>query len=372
MCSRVVPLVPAHGAPVAAVSVTERPPGGPMVCVRPPGWVTQGSDTLSDLLAWAGESERLGLDGVFVGDRMLAEARTPGGVVYGASMLDAVVVLAAMAARTTRIVVGPLVWVFPYRHPLQTAKTFASLDAMSGGRVVLGAGIGWNAREFSALGVPMGGRADRFEEAVPLLRRLWTGRPVTHNGPTWQLEDVQLSPVPVRPGGPPIWMASFSPGHPLDWPDGFPASTLCQLERVGRLADGWVPLVYSASAKRRLSPQDLGAAWRVVLESAARAGRSRADVDFVYSDWCYVLDGPGAEDRCRAALSRFFAGSWDDARRTYTIGTADELRAAVAAQSAQVDRVDAYVLTPLSDEVEQLELLAGVAEQLRANGRRGA
>ena len=339
---------------------------GPLVCVRPPGWVTEGTGTLADLLAWTEQAEQLGLDGVFVGDRMLAEATAPGGaVVYGASMLDATVVLAAMAARTERLFVGPLVWVFPYRHPVQTAKTFASLDAMSGGRVILGAGIGWNAREFAALGIPMAGRAERFEEALPLVRRLWTGKPVTHAGTTWQLHDVQISPPPARSGGPPVWLASFSPGQPLDWVDSFPPGTLRQLQRVGRLADGWVPLVYSASAKRRLAPGALGAAWQVVLGSAAERGRSRADVAFVYSDWCYVLEGPDAVARCRAALSRFFSGSWEDALQTYTIGTSEQVLAAIAAQTAAIDRVDAYVLTPLSDETDQLRHLAGIAAQLR-------
>jgi len=348
------------------VSVRPVSGDGVLVCVRPPGWVNEDSGPLADLLAWAERAEELGFDGVFVGDRLLAEATTPGGaVVYGASMTDVTVILAAMAARTAKIFLGPLVLVFPYRHPIQLAKAFASLDAASGGRVILGAGIGWNAREFEALGIPMAGRAERFEEALPLVRRLWIGHPVTHAGPTWQFADVQVSPPPARPGGPPVWLASFSPGQAMDWQDTFPPATQRQLERIGRLADGWVPLVYSASSKRRLASETLGAAWRVVLDSAARSGRTRTDIDFVFSDWCYVLDGPGAEDRCQAALSRFFAGSWEDALRTYTIGTADEVLNKIRAHTAAVDHVDAYIFTPLSDEAEQLGLLAGIAGVLR-------
>ena len=347
--------------------------GPPLVCVRPPGWVTGGLDSLADLLSWTERAEALGLDGVFVGDRMLAEATTPeGGIVYGASMLDATVVLAAMAARTQRILIGPLVWVFPYRHPVQTAKIFASLDAMSGGRVVLGAGIGWNAREFQALGIPLAGRAARFEEALALVRQLWTGAPVSSSGPTWKLDQVQVSPTPIRPGGPPVWMASFSPGRPLDWPAELPEPTARQLRRVGHLADGWVPLVYSASARGRISPTKLGEAWAVVLASAAEHGRARSDIDFVYSDWCYVLDGSRSVDRCKAALSRFFSGSWEEALRTYTIGTAQEVLEKFAAQTRDVGRIGAYVLTPLSDDVEQLELLSGLAQELRASALRAA
>lgn len=343
---------------------------GVLVCVRPPGWVREGSEPLADFLGWVEEAERLGFDGVFVGDRMLAEATSPGGaVVYGASMVDATVVLASMAARTRRIFVGPLVLVFPYRHPIQLAKQFGSLDAASGGRLILGAGIGWNEHEFAALGIPMAGRAERFEEQLDLVRRLWAGGPVTATGPTWQFQDIEVAPLPARPGGPLIWLASFAPSQPLDWTDSFPPLTVRQLQRVGRLADGWVPLVYSASHKRRISAEALGLAWRMVLESAEQHGRSRPDIDFVYADWVYVLDGPGAEERCRAALARFFRGSWEEAQNTYTIGAADQVLEKIRAHTRAIDSVEGYILTPLSDDPEQLALLSGVADALR-DGRR--
>lgn len=344
------------------------PPGerAPLVCIRPPGWTTPTSGPLTDLVRWTERAETLGFDGAFVGDRMLSEATTPdGAVVYGASMLDVTVALATMAARTERLLIGPLVLVFPYRHPVQLAKQFASLDAASGGRVVVGAGIGWNAREFEVLGLEMAGRGERFEEQLALVRQLWTGEPVTSCGPTWPLTDVQIVPPPARPGGPPLWLASFSPGQALDWTDQLPPPTLRQLDRVGRLADGWVPLVYSASAKRRLAAGTLARAWRLVLERAAEAGRTRDDIDFVFSDWGYVLDGPGAVDRCKRALARFFDGSWQDAQRTYTIGTADEVVDRLRNHASGIDRVDAWVFTPLSDETEQMDLLAGVADVLR-------
>lgn len=340
--------------------------GAPLVCVRPPGWVTPTSGPLTDLVRWVVRAEERGFDGAFVGDRMLSEARTPqGSVVYSASMLDVVVALATMAARTSRILLGPLVLVFPYRHPVQLAKTFASLDAASGGRIVLGAGIGWNAREFEVLGISMSGRGERFEEQLDLVRRLWSGEPVSSDGPNWPFADVQVVPPPARPGGPPVWMASFSPGQSLDWTE-LPPASVRQLRRVGRLADGWVPLVYSASAKRRIEPRTLGLAWEQVLASASDTGRSRSDIDFVLSDWGYVLDGPGSVDRCRQALGRFFEGTWEDALRTYTIGTADEVVDQLRAQTAAVDRVDGYVFTPFDDSDEQMDALAGVAQRLRS------
>jgi len=339
----------------------------PAFYARPPGWLGSGGLSFEALASWVAHAEALGFDGIFVGDRLLSEATAKGKVVYGASMLEASVTLAAVAARTERVRLGPLVLVFAYRHPLQLAKMVATLDVVSGGRIVLGAGVGWNTREFEALGIDPAGRGRRFEESLDIVRALWRGETVTRTGGAWELHDVRVDPVPVQTGGPPIWLASFSPGDPLEWSGAIPAGVLRVLDRVGRLADGWVPLIYSASGKRRLEAEVLAAAWEEVGSSADRSGRGRDAVDFVFSDWCYVLDSPESAERCRAAVSRFFVGDWDDMVRTYSIGSPERIVEQIEAQTAGVDRVDAYVLTPLSGEVEQLDLLAErVVPALRA------
>lgn len=343
-----------------------------LVCVRPPGWVGKEAQPFGSLVEWALRAEALGFDGLFVGDRLLAQAVDDGAgqVVYGASMLDATVVLSALAARTSRLRLGPLVLVFPYRHPVQLAKMVASLDVAADGRVVLGAGIGWNPVEFRVLGLPRSGRGPRFERDLVVVRQLWRGEAVVDPERGWDGDGVRIAPLPVQSGGPPVWLASFSPGQALDWGEDLPAPGRAVLDRVGRLADGWVPLIYSASSRRRLDAAALGRAWDEVLRSAVRAGRGRQDIDFVLSDWCYVIDGPGARQRCEAALARFFPGTWDEALRTYTIGSPQQVLDAIAAHVAHVDRVDAYILTPLSDELGQLEQLAVVAEGLRVAGGR--
>ena len=297
---------------------------------------------------------------------MLPQAVTPQGVVYGATMVDAGVALAAIAARTSRIRLGPLVLVLPFRHPIQLAKLTASLDVASNGRLILGVGAGWNPPEFQALEIPREERGARFEESLRILRELWSGRPSSAER-FWSFADVALAPLPVQAGGPPVWMASFSPGSALDWHGDVPPALLPVLDRIGRLADGWVPLIYSASHRRRLDPAVLGAAWRHVLAAADSAGRRRRDIAFVLSDWVYLLDGPGAVNRCKEALAPFFGGDWEDALRTYNIGTADEVAHRLFETARHVDRVDSYVLTPLSGEPEQLEALAyAVAPKIRA------
>lgn len=325
--------------------------------VRPPGWLGERGFSVERLLEWVAHAERLGFAGVFVGDRLLAEANASGEVVYGASMLEVASVLGAIAARTTRLRLGPLVYVVPYRHPLQVAKTAASLDVLSGGRLVFGAGIGWNETEFRALGIPLSGRGERFESALEAVRAWWRGEAVAPGADGFG-EPVRVTPLPVQPGGPPIWIASFSPGDRLEWGARLPRGATRALRRVGRLGDGWVPLVYSASGRRRLPADALAAAWEVVLEGAEDAGRGRGDIELVFSDWLYVLEGRHTRERCEAAVSRFFTGDWDDMVRTYSIGTAEEIASRIRSQAARVDRVDAYVLTPLADDPEQLDLVA--------------
>ena len=94
----------------------------PLVCVRPPGWTHAQAQPFKALMTWVQRAETLGFDGVFVGDRLLSEASRAGEVVYGATMLDAMVTLSAIAAGTEKVLLGPLVLVFPFRHPIQPAK----------------------------------------------------------------------------------------------------------------------------------------------------------------------------------------------------------------------------------------------------------
>ena len=331
---------------------------GPLMGVRPHGWIDRRADgAFADIAAWARTAEELGFDGLFLGDRMMTEASAAGDVVYGRSMLEVTTTLAALAACTDRLLLGPLVMVLPYRHPLPLAKTLATLDVISGGRLVLGAGIGWNRDEFAALGIEAAGRGVRFEATLDAVRRLWRGEAV---------DGLALAPLPAGGRQIPVWIASFSPDSALDWRGDLPPLARRVLDRVGRLADGWVPLVYSASGRRRLDPAVLGTAWRRVLEAAAEHGRGREDVDFVHSDWCCVVESRADERRCRDALATFFAGDWEDARRTYVIGTAEEVAEGLLAQTAHVDRVDAYVLTPLSQDRQQLEALSSaVVPRLR-------
>ena len=120
---------------------------------RPFPWLTPGTDPFDVHIGMAVEAERLGFDAVFTVDRMLATAGTTAGMVYLSTAPEVFVTLTALAARTSRISVAPLVLVLPFRNPVQLAKITASLDLLSKGRLILPVVQGWNATEFSVAGV---------------------------------------------------------------------------------------------------------------------------------------------------------------------------------------------------------------------------
>lgn len=151
--------------------------------------------------------EAAGFDSVWVGDHLLYDL--PDGSTRGP--YEAWTTLAALAAVTERVQLGPLVASTSFHAPAMLAKQAATVDAVSGGRLVLGLGAGWNRREYDAFGFPYDRRVSRFEEAlaviVPLLRE---GR-ATFHGRFYDVEDCVLDPGPARPGGPEVMLGSTSP-----------------------------------------------------------------------------------------------------------------------------------------------------------------
>jgi alkanesulfonate monooxygenase SsuD/methylene tetrahydromethanopterin reductase-like flavin-dependent oxidoreductase (luciferase family) len=138
-------------------------------------------------------AEDVGLDSVWVGDHFLyRDARGERGP------WEAWTQLAAIAAVTTRVQIGPLVAALPFHPPAMIAKLAATVAEISGGRLVLGVGAGWNDVEFRALGLPFDGRVARFEEAFTIVRRLLDGDKVTVHGEHHSVEDCILLPQPPR------------------------------------------------------------------------------------------------------------------------------------------------------------------------------
>ena len=169
----------------------------------------------------------------------------------GIDWLDPVAVMGVVAGATERLVIGTCVLVLPYRHPVVLAQELASLDRLSEGRIVLGIGSGWMAEEFAAVGIPKSERGARTDEAVELMRLLWsTDDYRSFDGRFWQLNDVVLASHPSREGGPPVMVGGNSDAA---------------LRRTGRLGDGWLGF--------EVFVDDVAAKRDAIARAAEEAGR---------------------------------------------------------------------------------------------------
>lgn len=196
---------------------------------------------MDGLLDLAVEAESLGYHSVWLGDRLLSSPR-----------YDPIVTLAAIAARTRSIRLGTAILQNHMRNPVVLALEWGTLDTISGGRTILGLGLGGGkpetiARDCEVAGFPKTQRGKIFEEGIEVLKALWTEESVTFEGKFYRLRDVALGYKPVQKPHPPIWVAAgyYNPVEPGTGPTGYhvPADAgkfRGPLERVARLADGWL------------------------------------------------------------------------------------------------------------------------------------
>ena len=244
------------------------------------------------------------------------EGRPAGPYPANMPILEALVTLGAIAAVTRRIGLGTEVLVLPQRQPALVAKQVATLDIISGGRVRLGAGVGWQVSEYDALGVPFAERGRRMDECLQLLRLYWTEPSITFHGRYYHVEAMGMDPKPVQPGGPPIWLGGGSEAA---------------LQRIGRLGDGWL-----AGGGER--PETVREKVATVHRAAEAAGRDPAAIGLqVQLGDVRDLDALAA----RAAAFRAAGFTWGAVNMTalYTAGARD-----IAAQREALARLRERVL----------------------------
>ena len=160
-----------------------------------------------ELRQMARHAEEVGFDSLWVGDHLLY--RYPDG--HSRGPWEAWSTLAALAAVTERVAIGPLVAATSFHNPAMLAKKAATVDEISGGRLILGLGAGWNETEFRAFGFPFGNRVDRFAEAFTIIRTLLREGHIDFDGRYYQARDCELLPRGPRPGGPPLMIGSTGP-----------------------------------------------------------------------------------------------------------------------------------------------------------------
>ena len=282
------------------------------------------------LVALAERAEGLGFDSVWAGDSPVARPR-----------VDAVTLLAAVAARTRRVRLGTAVLLPALRHPVLLAHQLASLDALAGGRLIVGVGSGFayppTARQFAALGVPYDRRLARLEEAVDAMRALWSGGgdPASYAGEHFRFDDVAVRSRAPSPGGPPIWMAGLG--------------TRAEA-RVGRLADGWLP--YPPR------PETYAAGLRRITEAAEAAKRPRPTAA-LYATVALEREGVPAQRRLRESVERYYDAPLEALAGIQAL-FAGEPEAVADAIGAYIDvGVEHVVLRVADDDPEAaLEVLA--------------
>ncbi len=161
----------------------------------------------SDMLAIARAAEDGGFDSLWIGDHLLY--RLADGELRGP--WEAWTMLAGLAASTQRLAIGPLVACTAFHAPAMLAKMAATVDEISGGRLILGLGAGWNETEFAAFGFPFDQRVARFDEAFTIIRTLLQDGAIDFDGTFYQARDCELVPRGPRPGGPPMMIGSVGP-----------------------------------------------------------------------------------------------------------------------------------------------------------------
>jgi probable F420-dependent oxidoreductase len=215
----------------------------------------------AELLEVAQVADRNGFDYVGVCDhvaipRDLAPRMTT-------TWYDTVSTLSWLAGLTERVRLASTVYIVAYRSPLVTSKAFSTLDALSGGRAVLGVGAGHVVAEFEALGVPFRQRGRLTNEAIVAIRAAFADE--------WGAGDVGQSPRPVQPGGPPIWVGGSTPAA---------------LRRAAELGDGWLPQ----------GPPEQGMAAAIQEITSMREAAGRADLPFAMGGMTRLYVGdPGWE-----------------------------------------------------------------------------
>ncbi|OLC12502.1 MAG: hypothetical protein AUH29_16055 [Candidatus Rokubacteria bacterium 13_1_40CM_69_27] len=273
--------------------------------------------------------EALGFDSVWCGDH----------VSFNLPLYESLTLLASYAGITTRINLGTAVYLLGLRPPAVAAKVTATLDVLSGGRLIFGVGVGGeNPKEFEACGVPHRERGARVTEAIDVVRALWRDTPATFKGRFTQFENVSIDPKPVQKPGPPIWVGGRSDAA---------------LVRAGRQGDGWVSYV--------VTPERYAQSLAKIRAAAAAHGRSLDG--FVTAHLTFITVGRDYE-RARTAwvtrLSRRYAQDFAPLADKYgVIGTPEQC-------AAQIERFRAagctyFLLNPIGEppeEREQLEMIA--------------
>ena len=216
----------------------------------------------------------------------------------GTGLLEPLLTLTYLAARTSTVRLGTAMLLLPQRNPVYVAKEVATLDWLSGGRVDLGIGVGWLKEEFDALGVPWERRGRRTDEYLEVLRTLWVDNPSSYHGVTYDLPACEMYPKPVQAPHPPIHVGGETPAA---------------LRRAARLGQGWHTF--------NRSPAELATGLAELDVHLEAAGRSRAELRITVCPYFEQLSPEAVEQYAEAGADAvaalFFAFTPEDVARAF-------------------------------------------------------
>jgi probable F420-dependent oxidoreductase len=273
--------------------------------------------------------DELGFDSIWTGDH----------VSFHHPLYESLTLLATYAGITSRVKLGAGVYLLALRHPTVAAKITSTLDALSGGRLIFGVGVGGeNPKEFEACGVPHRERGARVTEGIDVVRALWRDSPATFKGRFTRFEGVSIDPKPVQKPTPPIWIGGRSDAA---------------LARAGRQGDGWISYV--------VQPERYKQSLAKIEAAAAMAGRPLEG--FVKAHLTFITVGKDYESAERAWVERLSTRYAQDfaplAKKYGIIGTpeqcAEQLQRFIEAGCSY------FVLNAIcdaTDEAEQIETFA--------------
>jgi probable F420-dependent oxidoreductase len=214
----------------------------------------QGIEDVQSIIRLATRAEALGFDSVWASDHVFNVS-----YVYerigDRPYYDPLTILSYIAAVTTRIGLGTSVLVLPYHHPMRLAKAAATLDVLSGGRVMLGVGVGVIAEELNAMGSPYAERGARTDEAITIMQALWTQARPSHDGHVYQFSGMAFAPKPIQKPHIPLLIGGVS---------------RAAIRRAARVGNGWHPTA--------LAPEVLQESMCYLAEQAQAAGREASEI----------------------------------------------------------------------------------------------
>jgi probable F420-dependent oxidoreductase len=264
--------------------------GIPLFMIRP--------EQMADV---AVRAESLGFESVWVAEHLVFPAQIRSRYPYAKEgvppinpatpLLDPLLVLMQVAARTQRIRLGTNVYILPLRHPIAVARMVTTLDVLSGGRVSFGVGLGWLEEEFTAVGIDFASRAGRGREAIRALRALWTEEVASFAGRYVAFEPVRFEPKPVQRPHPPILVGGESEAA---------------LRRAAALGDGWYGVGHT--------PDTAGAQVQRLRALLAEHDRATVPFDFTVSHGGGELTADDVRRYEDAGITRIVSLPWRRAR----------------------------------------------------------